>query len=56
MNLPDNVVCTNNADKELSQLINNAGSKVFILVDENTAALPSQIAMYIRIWSRGYRD
>ena len=37
MNLPDNVVCTSNADKELSQLINNAGSKVFILVDDNTA-------------------
>ena len=37
MNLPENVVCTQNADAVLSDIIKGVPSKVFVLVDENTA-------------------
>lgn len=37
MNLPENVVCTQNADAVLSEIIKSVKSKVFVLVDENTA-------------------
>ena len=37
MNLPENVVCTQNADAILSEIIKGVQSKVFVLVDENTA-------------------
>ena len=36
MNLPENVVCTQNADAVLSEIIKSVSSKVFVLVDENT--------------------
>ena len=37
MKLPDNVVCTNNANAELSKIMGAAQGKVFVLADENTA-------------------
>ncbi len=39
MNLPENVVCTNNADQELKQILDAHDGKVFVLADGNTAPL-----------------
>ncbi|MCQ2974720.1 MAG: 3-dehydroquinate synthase [Bacteroidales bacterium] len=39
MNLPQNVVCTNNANAELANFIKDTQSKIFVLVDENTEKL-----------------
>ncbi|MCQ2252033.1 MAG: 3-dehydroquinate synthase [Bacteroidales bacterium] len=36
MNLPENVVCTRNADQELKKILDLHKGKVFVLVDENT--------------------
>lgn len=36
MNLPENVVCTPNADLELKKILDLHKGKVFVLVDENT--------------------
>lgn len=36
MNLPENVVCTLNADGELRKITENFAGKVFVLTDENT--------------------
>jgi 3-dehydroquinate synthase len=36
MNLPENVVCAENADEELQKVLNDFSGKVFVLTDENT--------------------
>jgi len=36
MNLPENVICTMNADLELKKIIDNFQNKIFVLTDENT--------------------
>ncbi|MCQ2249936.1 MAG: 3-dehydroquinate synthase [Bacteroidales bacterium] len=39
MNLPENVVCTKNADQELKNILDQHKGKVFVLADEHTEAL-----------------
>lgn len=39
MNLPENVVCTQNADQELKKILDAHDGKVFVLADDNTSTL-----------------
>ena len=39
MNLPENVVCTKNADQELIKILDAHDGKIFVLADDNTATL-----------------